>query len=250
MNAEQNSDVIMNEDSDLSDFNEDIDIEYDDSLMDVDEPDSNEEDSDNDVAANTPTTSRQPGPSHLRDLRRSCVWQSVIQQPQLYSFSGTQGPTSKVEVNDMECPYEFFKLFFTDNLLNFLVRETNRYASQYLTKTKLSPKCRAKNWSPVTIEEMEVFLGLVSLTGLIDKKGWLASYWTRNLVLQTPFFGQCMPRDRLQLITTFLHFNNNEVMASDCTEKFIKLGQCMRCLQSNGARCTHLENISLLTRVC
>ena len=70
---------------------------------------------------------------------------------------------------------------------------------------------------------MENFLGLVLLTRIIEKKSSLNSYWSRNSLLQTPFFGQCMSGDRFLLITAFLHFNDNELRPNDCTDKIYKV---------------------------
>ena len=114
---------------------------------------------------------------------------------------------------------------FDETFLENIVAETNRYASQYLAKNlgTLSPRARARSWKPVTRNELEIFLGLVLLTGLIDKKGRLKSYWSKNPVIATPFFNQTMSRDRFQLLTTFLHFNDNEKMSSHCEDKIYKI---------------------------
>ena len=48
--------------------------------------------------------------------------------------------------------------------------ETNRYASQNLTRTMLTPHARAHKWTPVTAQELERFLGLVLLPGIMYKK--------------------------------------------------------------------------------
>ena len=151
------------------------------------------------------------------------MWQTANRQPQVAVFSGRQGPTNEVNVSDVDCPYEYFKLIFDDTFMDRIVTETNRYASQYLADAVLSPRARAKSWKPVTAEEVEVFLGLVLLTGLIQKKGRISSYWSQNPLISTPFFNQTMSRDRFQLITTFLHFNDNEAMPSNCNDKLYKI---------------------------
>ena len=97
--------LAMTEDSDMSDINYDGDVENDcmavdedDTTMDVGGSDSSSdnEDSTNNTEGNDLVTAQvtvyHPGPSRLRDLRRSYVWQSVIQEPQLFPFAGIQGP--------------------------------------------------------------------------------------------------------------------------------------------------------------
>jgi len=49
-----------------------------------------------------------------------------------------------------ECsPYEFYKLFFDDDVLDFLIEETNRYASQLLVNCSVKTFSRIKKWYPV-----------------------------------------------------------------------------------------------------
>ena len=119
---------------------------------------------------------------------------------------------------------ELIYLFFTDELMEILVTETNRYANQYFQKTQvLQQHSRARAWRPVTVDEMEKWLGLTLLTGLIDKKGDLSLYWTRDKTLATPIFSQVMGRNRYQLIARFLHCADNEARPQDCTDKLYKL---------------------------
>ena len=159
MDANTASDVIMNDDSDMSDFNESSEAE------DMDVSSASAVDSDPPATSTTGV----PGPSQLRALRRSYVWQTAYNPPQPTTFIGTQGPTRDVDILS-DSPYDYFKLIFDDSFIDIIVRETNRYASQYIANTVLSPRARAKSWQTVTRKEMEVFLGLVLLTGLIDKK--------------------------------------------------------------------------------
>ena len=230
MNTQQIIDIVMNSDSDMSEIN-DSDSSV---LSDYIESDSDstrtsgsigggDSDEDDENGVHFPSSSQLPGRRQVRRRRRDYIWQVANRQPPLFTFGGMQGPTAKAAVNDENNPYDYFKLFFTDRFLETLVIETNRYASQYLTRTTLTPHARAHKWTPVTTEELERFLGLVLLTGIIDKKGRIADYWRTKPPLQTPFFNQTMSRDRFQLISSFLHFNNNDAMPSECTDKLYKI---------------------------
>ena len=90
-------------------------------------------------------------------------------------------------------------------MLQTIVEETNRYATQ--NPITQSPNMKA--WSPVTKTELENFLGLSILMRHVQK-GDLQSYWSTDLLLQTPIFGQIMSRDRYIPILRFLHFHDNE----------------------------------------
>ena len=70
---------------------------------------------------------------------------------------------------------------------------------------------------------MEAYLGLVLLTGLVQKQGHMSLYWSKRAPLATPFFHQCMPRDRFQLISAYLHFNDNEAIPDSAPNGLYKV---------------------------
>ena len=224
MNTQDVVDIVMDSDSDMSEIDDSDLSDY--IVSDSDSTSGSIVGGDSDDDENSvqfPSSSQQPGRRQVRRRRRDYNWQAANRQPPRFTFGGMQGPTAKAAVNDENNPYDYFKLFFTDMFFETLVIETNRYASQYLTRTTLTPHARAHKWTPVTAEELERFLGLVLLTGIIDKKGRIADYWSTKPPLQTPFFNQTMPRDRFQLISSFLHFNDNDALPSDCTDKLYKI---------------------------
>ena len=208
------SKIIMNSDSeecDLDSSDDDFEIQT----------SGSDTDSDDDVAqAAAPA---QPSTSPVRTARQQYVWRPATRQPPVTTFRGIQGSTSEVVVTDEESPLQYFQLVFNDALMNLLVQETNRYASQYITGQNLAPPSRANVWKPTNKDELKVFFGLVLLTGLVDRKGHLASYWSKEEIIATPFFNKCMSRNRFQLLTAFLHFNDNEQMPKNCEDKLYKI---------------------------
>ena len=42
-------------------------------------------------------------------------------------------------------------------------------------------------------------------------------------MMSSPYFGQCMSRNRFQLLNKFLHFNDNELRPSNCDDKLYKV---------------------------
>ena len=224
MNTQQIVDIVMVSNSDMSEINDSdssVLSDYIESDSDFTSGSTGGGDSDDENGVHFPRSSQQPGRRQVR--RRGYIWKAANRQPPLFTFGGMQGPTAKAAVNDKNNPYDYFKLFFTDRFLETLVIETNHYASQYLTRTTLTPHARAHKWTPVTAKELERFLGLILLTGIMDKKGRIADYWRTKPPLQTPFFNQTMSRDKFQLISSFLHFNNNDAMPSHCTDKLYKI---------------------------
>ena len=158
-------------------------------------------------------------------VRNNYMWGPAIRRLQLDNFSGNPGPIVLANVADIGNCLEYFQMIISNDILDIVVDETNRYADQFFTlKAGTWPKhSRANNWKPLTLPELKIFLGLTLTTGLLVKRGHLSDYWSKNPILCTPFFGQTMSRNRYQNILKFLHFNNNATRPSDSTDKLYKL---------------------------
>jgi hypothetical protein len=65
-----------------------------------------------------------------------------------------------------------------------------------------------QTWTPVTVSELKAFLGLVFVTGIIDKPT-LNIYWSEDPVFETPIFSKTMVRNRFESILSFLHFSDS-----------------------------------------
>ncbi len=72
---------------------------------------------------------------------------------------------------------------------------------------------RARQWRPVTNGEMKLFIAISMAMGLVSKQD-LDAYWSTAEVVETPFFGKYMPRDRYQLILSYLHLSDNSTHVS------------------------------------
>ena len=104
-------------------------------------------------------------------------------------------------------PIDFLELYLTKNIYELIVRETNRFAQQYLdSHPEQAQNHYLKAWRDVT--ETKAFLGIIIMMGITHKYS-INSYWSRDELLATPVFSQLISRDRFKLILKFLHFNNN-----------------------------------------
>ena len=71
-----------------------------------------------------------------------------------------------------KAPVDFFRLMFDDRVMNLILMETNRYASQYLEREKehlqSHPKARAHEWckNVLTQNEVEAFIALLIAMGM------------------------------------------------------------------------------------
>jgi len=127
--------------------------------------------------------------------------------PQSIPFTGQPG--IQVNTDGLEA-IDYFELFINDDIINYLVTETNTFAEQFIRDNNIK-RSRVHAWTPTDPKEMKHFLGLTYLMGIIQKSN-IQMYWSNDPLYSTPIFKQVMKRDRYLLIRKFLHFNNNNNM--------------------------------------
>ena len=102
----------------------------------------------------------------------------------------------------------FFKLFITDELLESVTLETNKYASEYLQKNKdrLKEYSNFKKWpeNGISEDKMTLFITLTFYFGIV-KKDLLHHYWSVDSGMSTPFSRSIMSRQEFFNIMLFLH---------------------------------------------
>lgn len=119
----------------------------------------------------------------------------------------TAKPGVNVPVNNYNNPYELFKLFFTDELVDEIVIQTNLYAEKFLANRVLKRYSRFNSWKPVTRDEMFVLMAVYMLSGFIWKPR-VDDYYTKNKIFSTPGFSTLMSLNRVKLLSRFLHFTD------------------------------------------
>ncbi|XP_065185884.1 piggyBac transposable element-derived protein 4-like [Sycon ciliatum] len=154
------------------------------------------------------------------DSGQEGIWCMDDNHPDIPDFTAETG--LNVELPESATPYDFVKLFFTPELWDLLVVETNRYATQYLaTRSQDLPRhSRLRKWTPVTVPEMKMFMSLYLLMGIIVKPE-IDMYWSTNPMVHTPIYSSSMARDRWCAILSFFHFADNET--ADADDKLAKL---------------------------
>ncbi|KAE9543544.1 hypothetical protein AGLY_002344 [Aphis glycines] len=81
-------------------------------------------------------------------------------------------------------PFDFFSLFFNDEVINLLLVETNKYAQDKLNKQENSRSARIKKWTNIDKEELKCFFGICEIP-------------------------KYMSRNRFELILSVLHVSDN-----------------------------------------
>jgi Transposase IS4 len=116
---------------------------------------------------------------------------------------------------------DFFELFFTNQIMSTISRETNKYAEGN------------ENFEPITPPELWSFFSLVILSGLVKKPAW-KDFWTTNEMTETPFFLKVFSRNRFMQILRYLHFDSNS--NSNTTDRLCKFGTILNSLLENFAK--------------
>ncbi|XP_063585093.1 piggyBac transposable element-derived protein 4-like [Penaeus indicus] len=134
----------------------------------------------------------------------SFVWRKMENNPQRFDFTATPG----VKLPNLDAasrPETIFSKFLTKELLEKIVQETNRYASQYMK----TPFVNMKAWEDITVHEFRAYLGLLFLMGL-QSMPYMQDFWSHDPLISSLIFSQTMSRDRFDAITLALHFVDNE----------------------------------------
>lgn len=95
---------------------------------------------------------------------------------------------------------EAFKLFFSDEIIEIVIRETNNRARSLL----------GDNWNPVNKMELHAFIGLLLIAGCFkaNHEPILELWSTKNPAFQRPIFRATMVRNRMKSLLRFLSFDD------------------------------------------
>ncbi|CAK9809611.1 PiggyBac transposable element-derived protein 4 [Anthophora plagiata] len=124
--------------------------------------------------------------------------------PSRIPFIAGDTPAGPHVLPEIKEPLDFFKLFFTNELMNEIVNETNNYARKKLEGRTLLPHSMWQTWHSVTIDEMWAFIGVIINMGTMPLAN-LQEYWSRNDVSFIPFYSNKFTRKRFCQIFWMLH---------------------------------------------
>ena len=120
-------------------------------------------------------------------------------------------------------PGAVFDEFFEDRMGTILSENTNKYVHTKLRQAKdngdkdpielvskgvdQNPCAQLNNWEDTSPDEMKVFVAHLIVTGIL-KKNFLEQYWSRDSILNIPFFSHYMSRNCFQNILWNLHISD------------------------------------------
>jgi hypothetical protein len=103
---------------------------------------------------------------------------------------------------DVKTEGDFLNLFWTDEIWENLVKNTNSYAEHHRDKNLGAPA-----WKPVSVSEMKRFFGMNAFFGFV-KVPERRDLWNQNSKLYKSFLSNCMTRHRFEEILQFLHWED------------------------------------------
>ena len=128
-------------------------------------------------------------------------------------FTEVVGPT--FEVND---PVDVFGEFLTNDLLQMIVLETNRYAAACIERDE-----RDNVWE-TSIDEIKSFLGFCILMG-INRLPATSDYWSTDTALHYHPVASRISRSRYTQLKKYLHFVDNRCISKAGEEGYNRLAK-------------------------
>ncbi|KRZ32137.1 PiggyBac transposable element-derived protein 2 [Trichinella pseudospiralis] len=111
------------------------------------------------------------------------------------------GRKADEEIPSVLRPIEYFRMYFTAQLLSHIAFETNRKATQSLYSNLAT-----------TAAEIEVLIGMLITMGICEMPRY-RMYWANQTRMDT--IANCMSRNRFETLLRFLHFNDNDKVVMD-----------------------------------
>ena len=131
------------------------------------------------------------------------IWSAEAKDPPNFPFNENSG--FLIDIPENADPTSFFKLFLSDDLISFLVVETNRYAEKVLDEIIIKRNSRFKEWKPTDFDEMKLFLGLLIQMGILHLPH-LSDFWSTDPLFKTYTWRKTISRNRFFLLLHFWHF--------------------------------------------
>lgn len=107
---------------------------------------------------------------------------------------------------------DFFETIFTNEMVLKILEETNKYAMQE----------QSKNWTPITPEEVRVFIGICIFMG-IHRLPSTDHYWSSDPALRVDVIADTMPAKRFKKIVENIHLNDNATQVPRSDPAYDKL---------------------------
>ena len=133
------------------------------------------------------------------------TWSNDLFQPTFHKFNSKHSGI-KASISYLAPILDYFKLFCSEDFINFIVGTTNSYRSS------LDNNHNTINSQNTSVGEMYCFLALELLMSQNRKLSY-SEYWSNDKLLRSNIFAEVMSRDRFLYLLKILHFNTNNMTA-------------------------------------
>ncbi|CAG5050168.1 unnamed protein product [Parnassius apollo] len=171
-------------------------------------PDSDSDD-DGDIEMNAaPTGTIPPTERRMKEHDEENGWTYDIQPLVRQIFSNSENFIQTENIPENADVFTIFRLLVDDNFFDLVIEQTNLYAEQLIANNSGG---RLSRWRPVNKEEMEKFMGIYLLTGII-RFPTLECYWKKDPIFYHPLLHQIqMSYNRFIAILRCWHFVDNTI---------------------------------------
>ncbi|KAK9720026.1 Transposase IS4 [Popillia japonica] len=139
-----------------------------------------------------------------RTIETPCVW--ICKD--FEEYASEEWPTESTNELKQMIPLQLFEMFFDEDIIEHIVTETNRYASQ---------KNKPDN---ISSQELKCFLGVLIISGYIQLPR-RRMFWEREKDTHNDLVASAISRDRFEFLMTHLHLTDNNTI--DKNDRFAKM---------------------------
>jgi hypothetical protein len=204
--------------------------------------------------ATPPAKRRKPPPSGgpkvgKHDVKWGKIGEGGARERQ--AFCGVPGvncfpPVTRQGV--VEPPLVYFRMTLTEDMRKLIVSETNKYVAGIVAAGGAGGAAQARKWvlgwRDLTLDELDVFLGVLILKG-VSHKGTEKSFWSKSPLLTRGAASHVMSRNRFMDIKRALHCQD-DAEDPDSDAQLKKIGKLLNMFCDRAAEIyTPSENCSI-----
>lgn len=135
-------------------------------------------------------------------------WKDVGRTNKNNNLINIKKPILNIKFSSNLTPIDCFRLFLTDDILNYIVHETNKNADQIILKAKSSQKNEFISENYTSKEELEIFLGLLLWMNQFESPS-LEYCWCNNKLYKNSI-SNIMSQKRFETIFQWWPLSNKE----------------------------------------
>lgn len=134
---------------------------------------------------------RSSTPVQRNDCAATIAWDVDSSSMKKINFTSRTGLRVPPPAEDK--PISYFELLANDDFFDMLVKQTNEEATYIFLHESHREQSRISEWSDVTKEEMQIFLGLLFHMGVLDLPR-IRDYWSTHRLFNIPCFREYMSK--------------------------------------------------------